>query len=469
MSSKLKTKDQGHDLNSMSGAFKHLWNRMPLTLKIMLWYTLLLSILLIFMSIFYYNYIGTSHNTEIRERLQQQTLMMSTDIRKFKPYEDGTFYLVYTQDGLITKGYLPDGFPNQSNLSLGQVGEIQANGMTFYYYDVPINAPNYRGFLRAITSQKITDQNGSTIYTLLLLIIVALLISSIGGYIFIKKGLKPLRKLTHTAKVIGKNNDLSRRIELPDIARDEVYELTTTFNRMLSGLEDSSNREKQFSSDVSHELRTPIAVIQAESEYAIKYAQTPEEMKEGLVHILEQAKFMTNLVSQLLDVARLENAQGLSFAPVNVSLMLSNMVHDYTRLCTENTDKQITITSHIEPNLHMNAHEVSLRRAITNLVDNAIKFTNSTIDISAKLVGRDLVITVTDNGIGIEPEALDHIWDRMYQTEQSRNKKSNHGIGLGLYFVNKVINLHHGTVTATSEPQVKTTFTVRLPYNTTEE
>ena len=184
MSSKLKTKDQGHDLNSMSGAFKHLWNRMPLTLKIMLWYTLLLSILLIFMSIFYYNYIGTAHNTEIRERLQQQTLMMSTDIRKFKPYEDGTFYLVYTQDGLITKGYLPDGFPNQSNLSLGQVGEIQANGMTFYYYDVPINAPNYRGFLRAITSQKITDQNGSTIYTLLLLIIVALLISSIGGYIY---------------------------------------------------------------------------------------------------------------------------------------------------------------------------------------------------------------------------------------------------------------------------------------------
>ena len=108
------------------------------------------------------------------------------------------------------------------------------------------------------------------------------------------------------------------------------------------------------------------------------------------------------------------------------------------------------------------AHEVSLRRAITNLVDNAIKFTNSTIDISAKLAGGELVITVTDNGIGIEPENPEHIWDRMYQTEQSRNKKSNHGIGLDLYFVNKVINLHHGTVTATSEPQVKTTFTVTI-------
>ena len=117
----------------------------------------------------------------------------------------------------------------------------------------------------------------------------------------------------------------------------------------------------------------------------------------------------------------------------------------------------------------MTAHEVSLRRAITNLVDNAIKFTNSTIDISAKLVGHELVITVSDNGIGIEQENLEHIWDRMYQTEQSRNKKSNHGIGLGLYFVNKVINLHHGTVTAASEPQVRTTFTVRLPYNRIEE
>ena len=188
-----------------------------------------------------------------------------------------------------------------------------------------------------------------------------------------------------------------------------------------------------------------------------------------MTHILEQAKFMTNLVSQLLDVARLENAQDLTLAPVDVSGMLTNMVHDYTRLCAENTEKQITITSQIEPNLRMTAHEVSLRRAITNLVDNAIKFTNSTIDISAKLVGHELVITVSDNGIGIEQENLEHIWDRMYQTEQSRNKKSNHGIGLGLYFVNKVISLHHGTVTATSEPQVKTTFTVRLPYTQSEE
>ena len=128
-------------------------------------------------------------------------------------------------------------------------------------------------FLRAITSQKITDKNGDILYALLLVNLVALLISSIGGYLFIKQGLKPLRKLTHTAKVIGKNNDLSRRIELPEIAKDEVYELTTTFNRMLSGLEDSSNREKQFSSDVSHELRHRLPLSKLK-------VSTPSNMRE---------------------------------------------------------------------------------------------------------------------------------------------------------------------------------------------
>ena len=460
MSSKQKSNQKDHDLNSMSGALAHLWNRIPLTFKIMLWYSLFLCTLLISMSIFYYNYIGAADAIEIRDRLQQQTLMMSTDIRKFKPYEDGIFYLVYTEDGMITKGYAPDGFPNRSTISLGRVGEIESNDLTFYYYDVPINAPNYRGYLRAIASQKVTAKKDNTIYALLLSNIIALVVSSLGGYLFIKQGLKPLRKLTHTAKVIGKNNDLSRRIELPEIAKDEIYELTTTFNRMLSGLEDSSNREKQFSSDVSHELRTPISVIQAESEYGIKYAKTLDEMREGMTHILEQAKFMSSLVSQLLDVARLENNYEINVTQVNITSMLNNIVYDYTRLCAE---KNITINASIAEDLIITGHEISLRRTITNLIDNAIKFTKSTITITAKRNNYYLVIEVTDNGIGIEEENLTQIFHRMYQTEQSRNKKSNHGIGLGLYFVDKVVRLHNGTIIAKSEPNIFTTFTITLP------
>ena len=135
---------------------------------------------------------------------------------------------------------------------------------------------------------------------------------------------------------------------------------------------------------------------------------------------------MSSLVSQLLDVARLENNYEMNVAPVDVSTMLINMVHDYTRLCAE---KQITINADIDDDLVITGHEVSLRRAVTNLIDNAIKFTKSTINVTAKRNNLYLIIEVTDNGIGIEQDNLSQIFNRMYQTEQSRNKKSNHGIG----------------------------------------
>ena len=289
MSSKQKTNDPHRDLDTMSGAATDLFNRLPLTFKIMSWYTIFLLIILMVASAWIYAYTHESDNKEVRERLQQQAMIMATDIRKFKPYQDNTFFFVSTQDGYIIKGALPDGFPNQTILSLGQVGEIAAGDDTFYYYDTPVNEPNYRGILRAVTKVKTASKKTENLlYSLLLGNIIFLLISSLGGYLFIKKGLKPVRTLTKTAKVIGKNNDLSRRIDIPArTARDEIYELTTTFNRMISGLEDSSNRERQFSSDVSHELRTPIAVIKAESEFALKYGRTEADLREGLTHILE--------------------------------------------------------------------------------------------------------------------------------------------------------------------------------------
>ena len=142
MSSKQKTNDPHRDLDTMSGAATDLFNRLPLTFKIMSWYTIFLLIILMVASAWIYAYTHESDNKEVRERLQQQAMIMATDIRKFKPYQDNTFFFVSTQDGYIIKGALPDGFPNQTVLSLGQVGEIAVGDDTFYYYDTPVNEPN---------------------------------------------------------------------------------------------------------------------------------------------------------------------------------------------------------------------------------------------------------------------------------------------------------------------------------------
>ena len=192
MSSKQKTNDPHRDLDTMSGAATDLFNRLPLTFKIMSWYTIFLLIILMVASAWIYAYTHESDNKEVRERLQQQAMIMATDIRKFKPYQDNTFFFVSTQDGYIIKGALPDGVPNQTILSLGQVGEIAAGDDTFYYYDTPVNEPNYRGILRAVTKVKTASKKTENLlYSLLLGNIIFLLISSLGGYLFIKKDLSP--------------------------------------------------------------------------------------------------------------------------------------------------------------------------------------------------------------------------------------------------------------------------------------
>ena len=163
-----------------------------------------------------YAYTHESDNKEVRERLQQQAMIMATDIRKFKPYQDNTFFFVPPKTAILLKAPYQTVSPNQTVLSLGQVGEIAVGDDTFYYYDTPVNEPNYRGILRAVTKVKQPlKKTENLLYSLLLGDVIFLLISSLGGYLFIKKASKPVRTLTKTAKVIGKNNDLSRRIDIP--------------------------------------------------------------------------------------------------------------------------------------------------------------------------------------------------------------------------------------------------------------
>ncbi len=438
-----------------------MFNKLPLTFRIMAWYTIFLSLMLLILSTFVFQFSHRWESSELRDRLQRVSVVTASDLSKFKAYKDDVFFITYTQEGLITKGALPDGFPSQTQMSPNQVGEIITADSTYYYYDAPVHSKDFNGWLRAILPIRNTSTRTiSIMYSLLVGTIAFLMIASIGGYILIKRGLKPLRTMTHAAKMIGKNNDLSQRLHIPTGGKDELHDLTTTFNGMLDSLEDSSNREKRFNSDVSHELRTPIAVIQAESEYGIKYVKDVAEAKEGFQHIQEQSKFMASLVSQLLDIARLDQAQSLPMDPVNLTKLLNSIVYDYGRLCANGP---IHIKSNIKDNLYVTGHEISLRRAVTNLIDNAIKFTKSSISITAGIEKNDIVISITDNGSGIEPSDLKNIWNRLYQTESARNKKSNHGIGLGLYFVNKVVNLHNGHVSAESTPHVATTFKIFIP------
>lgn len=454
-----KLRDQEKVL--FSGLSK-IYDRFPLTFKLMAWYTIFLSLIVILLSVFVFQFTQRWETSQLKDALQSTTVNMADDIHQFKPFSNGIFFLVYSDRGVIIKGAIPDGFPGEAPLSPHHITEISINRSTYYYYDSPFQIAGFNGWLRGIAPiRDLTKKTAAMMYGLILAGFLFLAVGSIGGYLLIKRGLRPLHSIAQTARDIGAENNLSRRLLVTDtMAKDEIYELSITLNSMLDSLEDMSNREKQFSSDISHELRTPIAVIQAESEFGKKYSTTIEEAKEGFNHIFEQSRLMTSLISQLLDIARLDHAKTLQLEALDVSSMLSELEQDYLRICKT---KHITIDFDIAPHLVVEAQSVALRRAIGNLIDNAIKFTTDSIQVKARRDTNTVVITVSDNGIGIEKENLHKIWERLYQTETSRSKKDNQGVGLGLYFVNKVVHLHNGTTSVQSTIGKGATFEIRLP------
>lgn len=438
----------------------HQISQIPIAWRITGWYSIFLVLMLFFLATFIMQFMALWEDSEIRADLQQQAVKISDDPRQFKGFHDGIYSMLYSSSGFITRGVVPDGFPLNQSPSFNAITEIKNNNVIYYYYDAHYNTPVFTGFVRSVVPvSTLSRKTNSIVLAFLCGGATFIIIATFGGYMLIRRGLRPLRTMTKTAAEIGHSKDLSKRLTEVQ-GNDEIHRLGNTFNAMLNSLEKSSKRERQFSSDVSHELRTPIAVIQAESDYGRAYIASVEEAKESFSHIFMQSKFMTSMITQLLELARLDKMNDLEKEVFDISQLMRDLANDYRIICD---NRSIHIVSQIAEHLTIEGNPLLLRRAVGNLVDNAIKFTTSTVTISlAKLGPSGVRISIKDDGPGLDQEELTKIWDRMYQTESSRNKAVNTGIGLGLYFVSNVINLHEGKVYAESRPYDETSFIIEL-------
>lgn len=264
-----------------------------------------------------------------------------------------------------------------------------------------------------------------------------------------------IRKLNDAMKEVAKGD---YEITVPVEKKDELSELTDSFNKMTAELKSNAFLSRDFTRYVSHEFKTPLAVIRSHAE-AAQYADTKEEANEYMEIVIAQTDRLTSMSKNILELCQLDSTTLIPkddvFAPASQirTILLS------TQFSWGN--KNITMEPDVE-NFEIRSNESLLFRVWENLIGNAIKFTgeNGNITITLKKQGNELLFSITDNGVGIAEEDKDKIFNPFFTGDKSHNKEGN---GLGLPLTKNIVEKLGGEITFFSEQYKGTTFIVRLP------
>jgi len=433
----------------------------PISVKVTAWYTMFMTIIFVLVVAFAFKFSENFRMQAAAGALQKQVELAARRPDKFDEHEDDVYLSTYDHNATKLKGKLPSGFPQEAPLVPNKgVQKFRDNNKEYWYFDLPIIQPKGAPLIirGVISVDKMNRKTDLFLLGLLLGLPIFIIVAALGGYKIIKHGFQPVRAISATAQDIGETNDLSQRIDIGP-GHDEIHQMAASFNTMLAKVEDSVQREKRFSSDVSHELRTPVAVIMAESEYGRDCVTTAEEAREGFVSIHEQSQKMASLINQLLDLARLNNRKTIAKQTFDFSQMVAATCTDYQILAEA---KQLILQTTLESQLTVQGNEVLLQRILSNYLDNALKFSKSIITVTLHKQAEKVLLCVADDGVGMDETALKRVWDRFYQTDVSRNKKSNSGLGLGLATVKAIAELHGGRVWAESTAKQGSKFYLEL-------
>jgi two-component system heavy metal sensor histidine kinase CusS len=289
----------------------------------------------------------------------------------------------------------------------------------------------------------------------------ALAVFPLVGYQIARHGIRPVEEMATTARHISSTN-LQERI-LPEGYPSELASLASTFNQMLDRLEESFERISRFSADIAHDLRTPVNNIRGEAEVALARARSAEEYRDVIGSCLEEAVRLSDLIGDLLFLARAESPlTHLRRERVNVGELLGG-VRDYYEASAAESGVSLTTTVASEPVI-AELDRTLFQRAVGNLVSNALAHTpaGGAVVLGTNTDFSAIRIDVSDNGVGIPAEALPRVFDRFYRVDSSRSQGSG-GTGLGLAIVQSIATLHGGRVEISSQPGQGTRVTLHMP------
>ncbi len=431
--------------------------RLPFKLQITLWYSgFMILFLAITLTIIY-----TMSATSMLSKTDESLINTLDKAQDYVTYRDGVFrydeymhrldesiaVVVYDQFGNVLYGEVPRLFPVDTPFSnvLATVRLPNQNRYVYRDLDIEVAGAKQKLVLRGVASYtRASATLNSFLFGSLIVAPIIILLAIFGGWRLMKQIFKPIDYVRSTAQAISDGDDLKLRIETPE-NNDEIAKLVLTLNHMLKRLDDAFEREREFSDDVSHELRTPLSGMLLDIELLQSKTTQAEQ-----VHVLSRLHYHTTWMIELIEsMSALSNqVQIKKLESVNLNQVVSNYA----------TMDGRRIQVDIDTNIMIKTDTLLFNRILSNLINNAFQYRASQVMIATELAKDDVRLKIKDNGIGIDADQLDNIWDRFYQVDASRHDSKT--FGLGLSFVKLAIMALGWEISVESEPQKYTEFTI---------
>lgn len=476
-----------------------------LRFKLTLWYVLILGILLISFSSFLYLTLSRSLYRDVDHKLRSLAELIASEstspLSKFgfgnidqtleasmnlKPI--GKFIQVLDESGRIGRTsenlksvQLPISLNALRNGSKGLITyetnhSLGNTPLRIITYPVKENNQVTKMIQVASSLEDVEDALNTLLIILIVTVPSILVIASLGGQFLANKALKPVDRVTQTARMITSQN-LNQRIQTLKV-KDEISRLIDTFNEMISRLDQSFRQIKQFTTDASHELKTPLTILKGEVEVALRKKRPLHEYEQILESNLEEIDRMSKIVEDLLLLSKADIGEiRLNREDIHLTRFISGLT-EQMKILAQPKNIRIEISNH-QNEIHVFGDTLRMRELFINLIENGIKYTeaggNILITLTKETDGSVNLLTskekkavtfakiiVADTGIGIAKEDQEKIFNRFFRVDKARSREQG-GSGLGLSICKWIVEAHQGEITVESEPGKGSSFIVRLP------
>jgi len=376
-------------------------------------------------------------DSSLLKKIQQSTILWE---KEELAITDSAFNLVYSNN----IQYLSNNatLVNSSNSNLNYFSVADKDGVYYkHIYDNHI----YRVFIMA--SDKSRTENLTELRKILFWsILFSIWLSVLFSYLFSKKAIKPISQVIKSVKEINSLR-LSNRLNEGD-RKDEIDQLSVTFNEMLSDLEIAFKNQEDFVSNASHELRTPLTVMIGESDYFLSRELQREEYIDHISGLISDLKELNALLNSLLELAQINRDKSVVFSNVRIDEIVYNAIH---LVKIKYQGRKIVPKIQYPENgneLIINGNSGMLEIAFKNLLDNACKFSNEDVGVEFVISDNIIIIAITDKGIGIPYNEIESIYKPF---KRASNVKYIGGFGIGLALVSKIMELHQAVINIKSK------------------